>query len=99
MVSVSRSVFVLVARLLLFILFFSSTVSVTFSWKSLATLLAFAGKSCQSYYICQVSGPDSSVVRAFASGAVSRRFDPWQRLIKGDQNSNDSSHADTRNKG
>ena len=96
MVSVSRSLFVLVARLLLFILFFSSTISVTFSWKSLATLLAFAGKS---YYICRVNGPDSSVVRASALGAVSCRFDPQPRLIKGDKNGNGSSLADPRNKG
>ena len=43
--------------------------------------------------------PDSSVVRASASGVVCRRFAPRRRYLKGDKNCAGSFPADARNKG
>ena len=45
-----------------------------------------------------LSGPDSSVVRASASGEVDRGFVPRQRHTLGDKNGTGSSLADARNK-
>ena len=44
------------------------------------------------------TGPDSSVNRASASGAVCRGFAPRPRHTKGDKNGTGSSLADARNK-
>ena len=45
------------------------------------------------------SGPRSSEVRAFTSGAVDHRVDPWPCHTEGNKNGTGSSLADTRNKG
>ena len=45
-----------------------------------------------------ITGPDSSVVRASALGAVGCGFTPRPRHTKGDKNGTGSSLADARNK-
>ena len=51
-----------------------------------------------SVCFCVVTGPDSLVVRASASGMVGRGFAPRPRHTKGDKNGTGSSIADARNK-
>ena len=50
------------------------------------------------FMLNMLTGPDSLVVRASASGAVSRGFAPRPRHTKGDNNGIGSSLADARNK-
>ena len=45
-----------------------------------------------------LTGPDSLVVRASASGAVGRGFAPRPRHTRGDKNATGSSFADAHNK-
>ena len=55
-----------------------------------------SGTSCSK--LMTFTGPDSSVVRAFASGAVGHGFSPRPHYTKGDKNGTGSSLVDSRNK-
>ena len=58
--------------------------------------LGTSGGATIFFYMGHLTGPDSLVVRASASGAVGRGFAPRSRHTKGVKNGTSSSLADVR---